>query len=96
MSASDWVLVLLPLVLVAVGTVLLLRGRAALREAQRITGGFGGPPGSMDVGTQVGFGVDPQEHRTEVLAARRQQLWGGVLLGVGLLVLAIVLLVRVL
>lgn len=90
MSASDWSLyVLLPLVLIAAGAWLFLRGRSAEQEAARLRGGFGGPPGSTDIGTQIGFGVDPEQHRQERLAAARQKLWGGILGGVGILWLVI-------
>lgn len=85
MTASDWVLlIVIPAVLIAAGVVLFLRGRAAHREATRIKGGFGGPPGSHDIGTRLGFDVDPAQERADTLAAQRQMLWGGILGGVGL------------
>lgn len=92
MSASDWVLlVVLPVLLLAAG-VLLLRGRVALADARRIKGGFGGPPGSHDIGLGVGFDVDPQQERAAVLAAQRQVLWGWILVAVAVVWLLVALL----
>ncbi len=80
--------------LLVAGVVLFLRGRAALAEASGVRAGFGGPPGSLDIGTELGFGVE--RHREEVLSAQRTRLWGVVLGVVGLvgLVVSIVLLAR--
>ena len=94
MSPSDWILlVVLPLLLVGAGVVLLLRGRAALAEASRIKGGFGGPPGSHDIGLEVGL-ADPERERKELLGAQRQVLWGWILLGAGVIWLAVALITR--
>lgn len=94
MSASDWILyVMLPVLLIGAGAWLLLRGRATLQEADRIRAGFGGPPGSLDVGTELGFGVDAEQSRQERVAAQRQQLWGGLLAGIGLIWLVVGLVV---
>ncbi|MFK5633286.1 MULTISPECIES: hypothetical protein [unclassified Ornithinimicrobium] len=94
-STADWVMrVVLPLVLAVVGAALYLRGRAAHREATRITSGFGGPPGSLDVGTELGFGVE--DGSAARLSAMRTRLWGLVLLAVGLLWLGVALLVSLL
>lgn len=83
-TAGDWTLgVVLPLVLLAVGVALYLRGRSALAEATRVRAGFGGPPGSVDVGTELGFGVE--DAREQALAARRLKLWGLLLVVVALL-----------
>lgn len=95
MTVSDWILVvLLPVLLIAVGALLLVRGRAALTEANRVRGGFGGPPGSLDIGSELGFGIDHDEVARERLAARRRQLWGAILVGAGLLWLAVGLLLQ--
>lgn len=94
MSASDWILIVaLPVLLLAAGVVLLLRGRSAVAEARRIKGGFGGPPGSHDIGLEVGMS-DPEGERRELLAAQRQVLWGWILIGVGLVWLVVALLTR--
>ena len=94
-TAGDWTLgVVLPLVLLAVGVALYLRGRAALAEARRVRAGFGGPPGSLDVGTELGFGV--QDNREQVLAARRLKLWGLLLVVVALLWTLVTLVVALL
>lgn len=88
----DWTLgVIVPLVLLAVGVVLFLRGRSALEEANRIKAGFGGPPGSLDIGTELGFGVE--ENRKAVLSAERLRLWGLVLVGVAVVWLLVSLIV---
>ena len=55
---------------------------------------FGGPPGSSDVGTEGGFGVE--DNRAEVLGARRLRLWGLVLAAVGLVWLLVTLVVALL
>ena len=92
---SDWlVYVILPVLLILAGGYLYLRGRAAHREATRLRSGFGGPPGSADIGTELGFGVE--NNRATVLAAQRQMLWGGILGGVGLVWLVVGLLVALL
>jgi hypothetical protein len=92
LAGTDWlVVVVLPLLLVLAGGFLLLRGRAEHQQATRLRGGFGGPPGSLDIGTELGFGVE--NARGEILAARRQMLWGAVLAGAGLLWLVIGLVV---
>jgi hypothetical protein len=94
-SGADWVLgVVLPLLVLAAGVVLLLRGRAALAEATRVRSGFGGPPGTLDVGTQVGPGAE--DHRRELLAAQRLRLRGLVLVGVGVVWLLVTLVVALL
>lgn len=93
-STGDWVLgVVLPLVLLALGVALLLRGRSTLAAARRIRAGFGGPPGSLDIGTELGFGID---NRAELLRGRRLSLWGLVLVAVGVLWLLVTLGVRLL
>lgn len=95
MAASDWIVhIVLPLLLVAAGGWLLVRGRAGLAHASRLRGGFGGPPGSSDIGTEPGLGVDHDEVRRERLAARRQQLWGAILVGTGVVWLAVRLVTR--
>lgn len=87
-----WTLgVIVPLVLLVVGVVLFLRGRSALEEASRVRAGFGGPPGSLDIGTELGFGVE--EGRQAVLAAQRLRLWGLVLVGVAVVWLLVALIV---
>lgn len=87
-----WTLgVIVPLALLVVGVVLFLRGRAALEEANRVQAGFGGPPGSLDIGTELGFGVE--ENRRAVLTAHRLRLWGLVLVGVAVVWLLIALIV---
>ncbi|MFX0538112.1 hypothetical protein ACQBAT_03200 [Ornithinimicrobium sp. Y1847] len=86
--------VVLPLVLAVLGAVLLLRGRAMYREATRLRAGFGGPPGSIDVGTELGFGVE--DNRAAILAAQRRMLWGGILGGIGAIwaVVGLIMLLR--
>ena len=94
-SAADWLLrVVLPLLVAGLGAFLYARGRAAHQEATRIKGGFGGPPGSLDVGTELGFGVE--DSSAARLSATRTKLWGLILLAVGLLWLAVGLLTALL
>lgn len=82
-SAGDWALgVGLPLLLVAVGVVLYVRGRAASAEATRVRAGFGGPPGTHDVATGQGLGVE--DDRARRLAAQRLRLWGLLLVLAGM------------
>jgi hypothetical protein len=74
----------LPLVLVVVGLGLFVWGRRERREARaRIgaKGGFGGPPGSLDIGSELGFGVegrgpDPNAGRSKILAGALAALVG--------------------
>lgn len=78
----------LPLVLVALGVGLFLWGRREQREARsRIgsKGGFGGPPGTLDIGSELGFGVegrgpDPHAGRAKILAGAVAAVVGAVLL----------------
>lgn len=94
-TTADWALgVVLPLILLGAGVALLLRGRAALAEATRVRAGFGGPPGSLDVGTELGFGVE--HDRGRVLAAQRLRLWGLVLVAVAVVWLLVTLVVALL
>lgn len=80
-ATGDWLLrVGVPLALLVVGVLLLVRGRSGLAEARRVRSGFGGPPGSSDVGTEDGFGAEGD--RAAELSARRTVLWGGLLVGV--------------
>lgn len=82
-SAGDWILgVVLPLVLLAVGVLLHVRGRAAYADATRVRAGFGGPPGSHDVATEQGLGVE--DDRARRLAAQRLKLWGLLLVLAGM------------
>ena len=92
-TGGDWTLdVVLPLILIAAGVVLYLMGRRAHDEAVRVKAGFGGPPGSLDVGSDLGFGIE--DNRGAVLAAQRKMLWGGVLGGIGLIWLVTSLIMR--
>ena len=94
-STGDGLLrVAVPLLLRVVGVLLLVRGRAALARTREVRAGFGGPPGSTDVGGPEGFGT--QERRTAELSARRTVLWGGLLGGVGAVWLLVTLLTALL
>ena len=94
-STGDWVLrVAVPLLLLVVGMLLLVRGRAALARTRELRAGFGGPPGSSDVGSADGFGAE--EHRSAELSARRTVLWGGLIAGVGAVWLLVTLLTTLL
>lgn len=80
----------LPLLLVLIGLGLWLWGRRERAEARAeigVKGGFGGPPGTTDIGTEIGFGVegpgpDPNAAGGRILA-------GLICLVVGLLALAV-------
>lgn len=94
-TGGDWTLyVVLPLILLIVGVVLYVLGRKQHAEAVRIKAGFGGPPGSLDVGSDLGFGID--SNRQAVLSAQRKMLWGGILGGIGLIWLIVSLVLRLL
>lgn len=62
LTGTELLLVLgLPLLLVVVGTGVFLWGRRERAEARAelgVKGGFGGPPGTTDIGTEIGFGVE--------------------------------------
>ena len=92
-SGVDWMLyVVLPVILVLAGAALYVAGRREHAEAVRIKAGFGGPPGSLDIGSDLGFGVE--NNRGRVLAAQRKMLWGGILAGIGLIWLVVSLVMR--
>lgn len=68
------------------------RQQAAARAQLGQRGGFGGPPGTTDIGTEIGFGVDgpgpdPNAGRTTILV-------GQVLTGLGVVLAVVALLVR--
>jgi hypothetical protein len=51
----------LPMLLIVVGTGVFLWGRRERAEARAelgVKGGFGGPPGTTDIGNEIGFGVE--------------------------------------
>lgn len=80
----------LPLLLVVLGCGLFLWGRReqdAARAQLGQKGGFGGPPGTLDIGTEIGFGVEGEGPNPA--AARPKILGGLVLVAVGALLLAI-------
>ncbi len=94
---SPWTAVL-PLLLLLAGGLLVVWGR---QEQQRVRGqrgslgGFGGPPGTTDVGDGEGFGTGPGERPLDPLAGRGKALAGLVLLAAGALLLSVALLWRV-
>ncbi|QDO89725.1 hypothetical protein FNH13_16425 [Ornithinimicrobium ciconiae] len=80
----------LPVLLILLGAALYLWGRRERAEAlsqMGSKGGFGGPPGTLDIGTEVGFGVEGPG--PDPAAARPKILGGLVLLAVGALLLLI-------
>jgi hypothetical protein len=89
-TGTVWLRFGLPVLLLLVGAAVYLWGRKERTEARSqigMKGGFGGPPGTLDVGTEVGFGVDgsgpdPQAGRTKILS-------GLVLMAAGALLLVI-------
>ncbi len=78
----------LPVLLVLLGLALWAWGRKEQQEARAqigVKGGFGGPPGTLDIGTELGFGVDgpgPDRDagRTKILAGLVAMAAGAVLL----------------
>ncbi|WP_154402224.1 hypothetical protein [Ornithinimicrobium cavernae] len=80
----------LPVLLILLGAGLFLWGR---RERDRVRseigtrGGFGGPPGTLDIGTEIGFGVEGPG--PDPAAARPKILGGLVLMAVGAALLVI-------
>lgn len=85
----------LPLLLVAIGVGLWVWGRRERAEARAQIGvraGFGGPPGSSDIGSELGFGVhgrSPDPH-----AGRARMVGGLVAASAGVVILVIVLIYR--
>lgn len=65
----------LPLLVLLIGGGVYLWGRRERAEARSrigVAGGFGGPPGTLDFGTEIGFGVedrgpDPNAGRAKIL-----------------------------
>ena len=80
----------LPVLVMLIGAGLFLWGRRQ-REAARAQvgrkGGFGGPPGTLYIGTEIGFGVEGKG--PDPAAARPKILGGLVLVAVGALLLVI-------
>lgn len=67
----------LPLFVVLVGMTFFLAGRterASIRAEVAENGGFGGPPGTSDVGSADGFGLDAAAE--QIRAATRKVLIG--------------------
>jgi len=80
----------LPIAVVLVGLTIYLGGRTerrALKADDGQQGGFGGPPGSTDVGDAEGFGVEGK--RAMILAASRKVLIGLFVMLAGLLALLV-------
>ncbi|USQ79403.1 hypothetical protein [Ornithinimicrobium faecis] len=80
----------LPVLLIILGAALFLWGRHQRNEARAQVaskGGFGGPPGTLDIGTEIGFGVEGEGPNPA--AARPKILGGLVLMAVGALLLVI-------
>jgi len=87
----------LPIAVFLVGLTIFLGGRTerrALRADSGQQGGFGGPPGTTDVGDSEGFGL--QERRRMILAASRKVLIGLFVMLGGLLALLVATLSRIL
>ncbi len=80
----------LPVLLIIIGVAVWLWGRRE-QEAARAQigkkGGFGGPPGTLDIGTEIGFGVEGPG--PDPAAARPKILWGLILAAVGVLLLIV-------
>lgn len=78
----------MPTVVVLLGLIYFLSGRAerrAIRADAAERGGFGGPPGTSDVGSAQGFGVEQAaEH---IRAATRKVLIGLIVMLIGVLTL---------
>lgn len=85
----------LPVLLILIGVAVWLWGRRE-QEAARAQigqqGGFGGPPGTMDIGTEIGFDVEGPGPNPA--AARPKILGGLVLVVVGVLLLIIMVIVQ--
>lgn len=83
----------LPVLLIVLGVALILWGR---REQDRARaqlgqkGGFGGPPGTLDIGTEIGFGVEGPGPNP---AAARPKILGGLILAAAGLVLLLIMVV---
>lgn len=96
-TGTLWLRFGVPVLLILLGAACYLWGRreqAFARSQIGMKGGFGGPPGTTDIGTEIGFGVegdgpDPAAGRGKVLA-------GLALVGVGGLLLVIMALWKLL
>lgn len=89
-SGTLWLRFGLPVLLILVGAALYYWGRreqAAARSQIGAKGGFGGPPGTLDIGTEIGFGVEGAG--PDPAAGRLKILCGLVLLALGALLLVI-------
>ncbi|MGB3764728.1 MAG: hypothetical protein WA966_16070 [Ornithinimicrobium sp.] len=78
----------MPTVVVLLGLVLFLGGRAerrAVRVEATERGGFGGPPGTSDIGGPEGFGVEGAA--ASIRAATRKVLVGLIVMLVGVVTL---------
>ncbi|WP_114907194.1 hypothetical protein [Ornithinimicrobium murale] len=80
----------LPVLLVVIGAVVFVWGRRQREQARAdlgSKGGFGGPPGTLDIGTEVGFGVEGAG--PDPAAAQPKILSGLVLMAAGAALLVI-------
>lgn len=85
MQTLHWVALLLGLAGVALIIIGVLQQRAAAASPD-LVGGFGGPPGSSDIGTRDGFvGTDPHAHFPRGRTAR--------LIGLALILVALALVI---
>lgn len=74
----------LPVLLILIGGGVFFWGRSqrdSARAQMGSKGGFGGPPGTLDIGTEIGFGVEGEG--PDPRAARPKILGGLILMAVG-------------
>lgn len=87
----------LPVLLIIIGVAVWLWGRReqdAARAQVGQKGGFGGPPGTLDIGTEIGFGVDGPG--PDPRAARPKIIGGLVLVAAGAVLLIVMAILQLL